>query len=214
MTVYRPVVFDCDGVLVDSEELGWAALDTVLDRYGATAEPEDKAVLAGTSWATDYEYFSERVDLPDIYALSDELSVVMADLFQRKLEAFEDAIDTLDALRIRGVSVAVASNFNRARLDVSLAATHLADFFEYSVAGDEVPHLKPAPDIYMRAAELLSVEASQCVAVEDTPDGITSAKAAGMRVVAVERREHTLEELSEADAVVPRLTPITVLVEA
>jgi beta-phosphoglucomutase-like phosphatase (HAD superfamily) len=50
--------------------------------------------------------------------------------------------------------------------------------------------------------------------VEDTPDGITSAKAAGMRVVAVERREHTLEELSEADAVVPRLTPITVLVEA
>ena len=81
------------------------------------------------------------------------------------------------------------------------------------MAGDEVDRPKPAPDVYLRAAELLGVPASDCVAVEDTPTGIASAKAAGMRVVAVDRGEHALEELSAADAVVPRLTPISVLVQ-
>lgn len=213
MTPYRPVVFDCDGVLVDSEELGWSALDTVLRRYGASVEEPDKVALAGTSWAADYAYFAERADLPEIDVLSEEVAVVMADLFERKLSAFEDAIDTLDALQIRGVAMAVASNSNRERLDISLAATSLADFFDHSVAGDEVGRPKPDPDIFLRAAELLGVAASTCVAVEDTPTGIASAKAAGMRVVAVDRGEHTLAELAEADAIVPRLTPISVLVE-
>jgi len=213
VTRYRPVVFDCDGVLVDSEELGWSALDTVLKRYGASVEEPDKIALAGTSWATDYAHFAERADLPEIDVLSEEVGVVMADLFERKLSAFEDAIDTLDALQIRDVVIAVASNSNRERLDTSLAATSLADFFDHSVAGDEVTRPKPEPDIYLRAAELMGVAASTCVAVEDTPTGIASAKAAGMRVVAVDRGEHTLEELAEADAVVPRLTPISVLVE-
>lgn len=213
MTTYRPVVFDCDGVLVDSEELGWLALDTVLRRYGAAVEALDKSALAGTSWSVDYAHFAERADLPEIDVLSEEVGVVMADLFERKLSAFEDAIDTLDALQIRGVAMAVASNSNRERLDSSLAATSLAGFFDHSVAGDEVGRPKPDPDIYLRAAELMGIPASMCVAVEDTPTGITSAKAAGMRVIAVDRGEHSLEELAEADAVVPRLTPISVLVE-
>lgn len=213
MSKFRPVVFDCDGVLVDSEELGWAALDTVVGRYGLSVTPSDRAALAGLSWTEDYAHFAAKGTLPEIDDMWAELSVVMADIFERKLQAFEDAVDTLDALEVRSVPIAVASNSNRERLDVSLVATHLADFFQHSVAGDEVDRPKPAPDVYLRAAELLGVPASDCVAVEDTPTGIASAKAAGMRVVAVDRGEHALEELSEADAVVPRLTPISVLVE-
>lgn len=213
MSKFRPVVFDCDGVLVDSEELGWSALDTVVGRYGLAVTEADRVALAGLSWTEDYAHFAAKGSLPEIGAMWGELSIVMADIFERKLEAFEDAVDTIDALEIRSVPMAVASNSNRERLDVSLAATHLADFFQHSVAGDEVGSPKPAPDIYIRAADLLGVPAISCVAVEDTPAGIASAKAAGMRVVAVDRGEHSLDELSAADAVVPRLTPISVLVE-
>lgn len=210
----RPIIFDCDGVLVDSEQIGWAALETVLQRYGvAQVSAEDRAELAGATYSVDYAHFAARGNLPPAEELWVEISEVMFALFDTKLQAFEDAVDTLDALALRGVPMAVASNSPRDRLDKSLAATSLAGFFQASVAGDEVDLPKPAPDIYLRAAELLGVEPASCVAVEDTPAGVAAAKAAGMTVVAVERGEHSIEELAEAHAVVPRLTPISLLRE-
>ncbi len=208
----RPIVFDCDGVLVDSEGLGWTALEIVLRRYGpVTVTDADRAVLAGATYQHDYAHFAAKVSLPAADELWEELTGVMFELFDAKLQAFEDAVDTLEALKGRQVAMAVASNSPRDRLDKSLAATGLADFFQASVSGDEVDAPKPAPDIYLQAAKLLAVDPSECIAVEDTPTGVAAAKAAGMTVVAVERGEHTPDELKAADAVVPRLTPISLL---
>ncbi len=208
----RPVVFDCDGVLVDSEKLGWDALQVVLRRYGeVTITDDDRAALAGATYQDDYAHFAERLNLPPADELWDELTSVMFEMFDARLQSFEDAIDTLEVLKGRGVAMAVASNSPRDRLGKSLSATGLEGFFVASVSGDEVAAAKPAPDIYLRAAELLGVPPARCIAVEDTPTGVAAAKAAGMTVVAVERGEHSPEELSAADAVVPRLTPISLL---
>lgn len=201
------VVFDCDGVLVDSESLAWTAISAAMQHFGVTVTETDRENLVGHPFEYEYEYFSRTADLPPIESVGAAISDEMFALFERHLEAFEDAKDTLEVLARRGLALAVASASARDRLDVSLRSTGLADFFSVSVAGDEVPAVKPAPDLFLRAAELLGVAPERCTAVEDSPVGIAAAKAAGMRVVAVDRGDFSPEELSQADVLVPRLTP-------
>jgi HAD superfamily hydrolase (TIGR01509 family) len=204
----RPIVFDCDGVLVDSEELSWRAWRTVAGRHGVAISDEDVARLTGRTVAECHAALADRGPLPTIEAFSEELAEVMHAQLEAHLQAFEDAVDALDALAGR-VPMAVASSSYRDRLDLSLRATGLADHFDASVAGDEVAHGKPAPDLFVEAASRLGVDPADCLAVEDSPPGVASAVAAGMTVVAVERGPFTRQELLEAGAtsVVPRLTP-------
>lgn len=203
----RPIVFDCDGVLVDSEQLAWRAWRRVLARYGVTLTADDIARLTGRTDRDAHAHFSVRGELPDHTIFWDELSEVTFRLFDQHLQAFEDAADTLDSLHNRGATMAVASSSSRERLDRSLAATGLRTYFGFIVGGDEVPLGKPAPDLFLAAAAGLKVEPEACFAVEDTPAGIEAAHAARMTVVAVERGQYSFEELRAADVVVPRLTP-------
>lgn len=210
---YRPIVFDCDGVLADSESLGWEAMERTLGRYGVTVLDADIKALHGGSFPDDYAYFAARGSLPPQDAFWDELSNEMFSLFDGQLQAFEDAKDTLESLTARGIQLAVASNSPRGRLEQTLAATGLADLFDVTVSADDVANPKPAPDLYLHSARLLGVEAGQCVAVEDTVAGVLSATAAGMWTVLVNRGDADLSQMSP-DAVVPRLTPATVMLPA
>jgi HAD superfamily hydrolase (TIGR01509 family) len=203
----RPIVFDCDGVLVNSEELAWSAWRRVLARYDITLTAEDIALLTGRTDRDAHVHFAGRGELPDHARFWAELSEITFQLFDHHLLAFEDAADTLDALQSRGATMAVASSSPRERLDRSLAATGLQKYFEFTVGGDEIPRGKPAPDLFLAAATGLAVEPETCFAVEDAPSGIEAARAAGMTVVAVERGQYRLEDLRAADLVVPRLTP-------
>ncbi len=203
----RPIVFDCDGVLVDSEQLAWDAWRRILARYGITLTSDDIALLTGRTDRDAHDHFARRAELPDHASFWAELSDITFRSFDRHLLAFEDAADTLDALMMRGAVMAVASSSPRERLDRSLAATGLGEYFEFVVGGDEVAFGKPAPDLFLAAAAGLAVEPESCLAVEDTPAGIVAARAAGMTVIAVERGQYQREELSAADLVVPRLTP-------
>lgn len=203
----RPIVFDCDGVLVDSEELAWSAWRRVLARHNITLTPEDIAVLTGRTDRDAHRHFSDRGELPDHEGFWEELSDVTFRLFDQHLQAFEDAADTLDALQSRGAAMAVASSSPRERLHRSLAATGLSGYFDFVVGGDEVAAGKPAPDLFLAAASGLAVAPETCFAVEDAPAGVAAALAAGMTVVAVERGYFRRDDLRAAHLVVPRLTP-------
>jgi HAD superfamily hydrolase (TIGR01509 family) len=175
------VVFDCDGVLVDSErlqvaidrlvyaELGWdASLDEIAERFvgktGALFDAELRAVLPGLAigWREPYEHLYER-------AMRDDL---------RAVDGVRDALQSID------VPAAVASNSDRRTLLQSLSTTSLLDHFDGRVvSAEDVAHPKPAPDVYLRAAALLGVAPTRCLAVEDSPTGVAAARAAGMRVL-------------------------------
>lgn len=207
---FRPVVFDCDGTLTDSETLGWEAMGEVLRRYGVEMTPADREVLAGASYAEDHAYFARRAPLPDADRFWEELAEEMFRRFDEQLQAFEDAIDTLEVLAARGISLAVASNSPAPRLERTLAATGLSRFFSVAVSADEVVRPKPAPDVFLRAASLLGVEPEDCVVVEDTRTGVQAAQAAGMLAVLVDRDGVAGDGLG-ADVVIPRLTPAAVM---
>lgn len=206
------IVFDCDGVLVDSEDLSWRGWREVLARHGIDLTEADVTALTGRTLDDCLAHFEDRGPLPERDVLVPELAEVMHELLDRHLQAFEDAVDTLDAVAGRR-RLAVASSSYRDRLDLSLRTTGLAGRFEVSVAGDEVEHGKPAPDLFLRAAARLGLAPADCLAVEDTPPGVASAVAAGMAVVAVDRGWFGVDALvaAGADAVVPRLTPAAVL---
>ncbi len=206
----RPIVFDCDGVLVDSEELSWGAWAVTLAKYDVTLTADDRSFGTGRTFQDNYLNLSQRGDLPPQKDFGAELGVAVSEVLNRHLNAFQDAVDTLEVLSGK-VAMAVASSSSRDRLDLSLQTTNLLRFFSVSVAGDEIERGKPAPDMFLAAADLLEVSPETCVAVEDTPVGIASAKAAGMTVVAVQRGLFDVSELAEADTIVPRLTPICLM---
>ncbi len=203
----RPIIFDCDGVLVDSEELAWSAWREALAPHGLEILDEEIAALSGRTEVDAFRHFAERGDIPPYEEFWPLLADRVHALFEQYLEAFEDAADTLEVLHAQGRSIAVASSSPRERLNLSLRSTGLDRFFDVVVAGDEVTTGKPAPDIYLAAAAGLGVDPRDCVAVEDAPAGIAAGKAAGMRVVAVLRGGYAPDQLSEADLIVPRLTP-------
>ena len=202
------MVFDLDGVLVDSEGLAWEAWRAVLAPFGVEVTADVIEALTGRTFADAYAHFATR-GLPDRARFAVLLETEMARRFESSLEAYEDAFDAVEVLHDRGVDLAVATSSPRARLDSSLRTAGLADWFGATAAGDEVVHGKPAPDVYLLAAERLGVDPKTCAAVEDTQVGIDAAKAAGMFVVGVQRGETALV----ADAVVPRIIPAAVLHE-
>lgn len=200
MTTPAAVVFDCDGVLVDSEPHSVSSWLAVLGPLGHPATAADIEACIGLGYGPTRDALALHGPLPSHEVLWPHLLAALGESYRRGLVRFEDAMTSLAACRGAGVPTAVATASPRARLHVTLFSGGLS--FDVSVAGDEVARPKPAPDVYLRAAELLGVDPRRCVAVEDTPIGTRSALAAGMRTVAVVRREADREALLETGAVV------------
>lgn len=195
------VIFDCDGVLVDSEPLAWEAWRRVLGGYEVEVTENDMQRLTGRSQSDVYAAFAARGDLPSQRQLDEQVSSVLFELFSRGLRVFPDVPGTLEALAETGIRLAVASSSPRHRLDRTLEVVELTAWFETSVAGDEVDGAKPQPDLFLGAANRLGASPKACVAIEDTPAGVESAKAAGMCVVGVLRGRYTRSELAATHVV-------------
>ena len=206
------VIFDCDGTLVDSEPLARRAWDERLGHYGYAVREADYRGLLGLPYERSHAFFAERVpELPPAAAFWAEYSGTLFALIDDELEPFDDALETVRELHARGVRVAVASSSPRARLDRTLRRAGLTDAFAVSVAGDEIANGKPAPDMFLAAAERLGVAPGDCVVIEDSPPGVAAGVAAGMRTLAIVRTPGAAAALAEADRVVDRLTAADVL---
>jgi HAD superfamily hydrolase (TIGR01509 family) len=198
------VIFDCDGVLADSEWASAAAWQRTLESYGFLLSAEEFARFIGTTDRDLAETFGPRLGIDAEVMLSNANDQLRA-ILSGGLDAFDDAVDLLGRL---DVPVAVASNSDRWRLDAVLAAAGLSGRFKVSVGADEVGEPKPAPDVYLRAAELLAIDPAGCLVIEDSPTGIAAARKAGMGVIAVDRGHFPRELLAPADQIVASLDEI------
>jgi len=185
--VISAVIFDCDGVLVDSEPIADEIWAQVLAERGYTMTPEDAAVCLGTSEPTTYAYYARRTDVLPYEEHMAAIDEIRIPVYEERLEAFSDAFDTVQSLAAQGIPMAVASSSRRRELDSKLALTGLDRYFDAFVGGDEVEHGKPAPDVYLEAARRLGVPPTECIAIEDAENGATAAVAAGMRAVMIQR---------------------------
>jgi HAD superfamily hydrolase (TIGR01509 family) len=205
------VIFDCDGTLVDSEPLARQAWERSLAPYGYAVRDDEYAGVIGLSYERTHALFAARIPgLAERDAFWEDYAATLFELFDIALEPFPDALETLRELQSAGLAVAVASS-PRVRLDRALRRIGLADAFAVTVAGDEVEHGKPAPDMFLAAAAGLGVEPARCAAIEDSGPGVAAAVAAGMRTVGVARPGIDSAALADAHVVVERLSAEAVL---
>ena len=180
------VVFDCDGVLLDSETAWTRAETRLFARYGRTYGPEEKRLLIGGSLEETAGALEEILGRPGgSDDLRHELLELAAEEFGGPVEPMPGALQLVAELGDLGRPMAVASNSERRLLDLALTGSGLSDTFGVVIAGDEVANPKPAPDLYLEACRRLGASPRQAVAVEDSPRGAAAARAAGMFVIGI-----------------------------
>jgi beta-phosphoglucomutase family hydrolase len=204
----RAVIFDWDGVVVDSSahhERSWeilAAQRGLLlppDHFKRGFGKKNNMIIPDLGWASE----PAEVDL-----LAEEKEAIYRSLVRENgIEPLPGVRRLLEALRSQGIPCAIGSSTARPNLDLPLDLMHLREFFAVIVSGEEVTHGKPDPSIFLLAAERLGFAPSECVVIEDALVGIEAAQRAGMPVLAV-ATTNPIEMLSSADAAVLNMSDI------
>jgi HAD superfamily hydrolase (TIGR01509 family) len=211
------VIFDLDGVLADSEPW-WNKIDAkLLAEYGVTYRGEYHQNVVGVSYRLAVEFYKKAFALSvPTEELMRRRGEIATEFFANQVGLFANVKDVLEELRQMKLRLAVATSSVSASARPFLDRHALTGFFEVIITGEEVERGKPAPDIYLRAAEQLGISADACLVVEDALPGVAAAKAANMRVVAipdtrfVDRREYE----KKADYVLGSLAELPVLIRA
>ncbi len=199
------VVFDIDGLLLDTEESWTAAERTLFERRGLVFTPEHKRELLGTAPDIAAATLEELFDEPGRgRAIIAELGMLVYVEIGRYAPPRPGALELVARLRDAGVPMSLASNSPRILADRALATAGVDQSWFVSVrTGDEVAHPKPAPDLYLASCAALGTEPSRTLALEDSPTGVASARAAGCYTIGVPSLEGI--ELGDADLVVGSL---------
>jgi len=205
------VVFDLDGVLIASEEVWDAVREEYVRERGGRYDDEIQRAMMGMSSVEWSRFLHHEAGVPDA---PDEIN---AEVVRRMLAAYREhlplipgAVEAVQRLAER-FPLGLASSSNRELIDTVLDVAGITRYFAATVSSEEVAHGKPAPDVYLEAARRLGVEAARCTAVEDSHGGIRSAKAAGMRVVAIPNPTYPPDDeaLALADGTVGSLDELT-----
>ncbi len=179
------VLFDMDGTLLDSEKIWDVALDDLSHYLGGELSAQARERMVGSSLARSIAILHDDLGIDaDPESSGGYLTERTAELFRTDLVWRPGAQELLVAVHDAGVPAALVTSTHRRLTEIALDTLGRTQF-KATVCGDEVTHPKPAPDPYLRAADLLGVDPRSCVAIEDSPLGITSAEAAGCAVLAV-----------------------------
>ncbi len=184
------IIFDCDGVLVDSEPISIAVLLEMIAKSGVTLSEDDAYDrFLGRSMATISKILHEEYGFAASEADLDEMRTNLYSRFELDLQPIPGIADTLKKLPQRRC---VASSSQPERIRLSLRLTGLIDLLDPHIfSATMVKNGKPAPDLFLFAANTMNVDPAECVVIEDSPAGIQAAKAAGMRVFAFTGGTHS-----------------------
>jgi HAD superfamily hydrolase (TIGR01509 family) len=183
--VIDAVVFDLDGVILDTEELWDEVREGLARERGGRWSERAQADMMGMSSTEWSQYMHDVVGLAEPpEEINREVLRRMLDRYAKRLPLIEGAVDAVERIAVRW-PLGLASSSNRELIDRALEVSGLARHFRATVSSEEVERGKPAPDVYLEVARRLEVEPARCAAVEDSTNGIRSAHAAGMDVVAI-----------------------------
>jgi HAD superfamily hydrolase (TIGR01509 family) len=206
----KAVIFDMDGVIVDSEPLHYEAHNILLGSYGHSLSDEHIRKYAGINSRVLYTQLKEKLNLPqDVDALVMKKKEIFLMLAAKKLKLMPHATEFIGFVKANGFKVAIASSGLREQIHAMLNKFGLLKHFETIVSVDDVKNAKPHPEIYLEAIRRLGLKSSECIAIEDSDKGIASAKQAGLKVIAVPNKYTEHQDLSMADLRVSSLKEIT-----
>jgi HAD superfamily hydrolase (TIGR01509 family) len=210
--VIEAVVFDMDGVIVDSEQVWDDVREQLARERGGRWHDRAQADMMGMSSPEWSRYMHETIGLPESpQEINDEVVRRMLERYRTELPLLDGAMDAVRRLAA-AFPLAVASSSNRPLIEAVLETAGIADAFAVTVSSEEVARGKPAPDVYLEAARRLGVDPRRAAAVEDSSNGLRAAHAAGLRVLALPNAHYppAPDALALADAVLSSPRELTV----
>ena len=198
---FDAVIFDMDGVLVDSEPLYMAVERQSFARYGIELDEREQSRFVGTSqqqmWRDIKVMYGLEIAIADLIA--EHQRQVLRVLGQSTLVAMPGVKGLIEELKTLGIPCALASSSPRPLVECVLARIGLTDCFTPMICGDQVRLSKPEPEIFLLAAARLGVPAHRCLVIEDSQHGVTAAKAAGMQCIGLLNPNSGAQSLAGAD---------------
>ena len=204
------VIFDLDGVLIDSEpmhcradnqlltELGIETPENYLDRFAGWTD-----AAMWTAIKTDYYITESIAELKKL-----QLSLKLKLLHESEFHAMPGAIELLEKIKSGHIPIAIASSSPKLFIEAVLKKIKIEKYFAFLVSGEEVANSKPEPDIFLKASRLLAVKPAECLVVEDSKSGTIAAKRAGMRCIGYQNPNSGNQDLSKADIILGDLKDI------
>jgi len=206
----KAVIFDMDGVLIDSEPIYFEVDKQVLKKCGFQANNDILNAYVGISNPEMWKDLKEKYNLPlsvdELLKLQDEIKTqALKGIEIKPIDGIKDLLDTLKQNRI---IMAVASSSPRCFIETMLKKTKLMEYFTVVVSSEEVKRGKPHPDIFLKTAELLKVKPQECIVIEDSANGVKAALSAGMKCIGYVNVNSGSQDLSKASAIVDRISDI------
>lgn len=201
----KAVVFDMDGVIIDSEPIHYQLSMQYFSELGLTITDEEYYTFVGVG---DIEIFTRLKEKYGLKQTVNELVEIYQKRYTDHLKSAQDQKpikgidDLIRDIHQKGLRLALGSSAIRSNIEVVLEKFNLRQYFDDIVGGSEVERSKPFPDIYLEAARRLGVEPSECIVIEDSCNGVTAAKAAGMKSIAYYNPNSGEQDLSEADRII------------
>jgi beta-phosphoglucomutase len=200
----QPVIFDMDGVLVDTEPLNEQHMEAFLTSLGVKKpafDPELKGFNSQTIWILLKQQYKLQQNIDELIAQArNHYLDFLKSLDQLPAVAgTRELVEYLDSL---GCKLAIGSSASPRRIKFTLEKLGIARYFPVIISGDDIARSKPAPDVFLLAAKKLDADPADCIVIEDAYNGVTAAKAAGMTCIAYTGAEHNHDDLSAADLII------------
>jgi HAD superfamily hydrolase (TIGR01509 family) len=208
----RAFIFDMDGVIIDSEPIHFAVDIRTMSYLGVNITQEQLERFVGMTnpemWAIIKKEYNLTQSVDEI--IDYQLSTKLTRLKELDIEPIEGTRELIANLSKHHIPMAIASSSPRLFINEVLLKFQLESYFDYVVSGEEVAQGKPAPDVYLEAARLLGVRPCNCIVLEDSKNGIASAKSAGMNCIGYVNENSGNQDLSAADLIVISIKEIKV----
>ena len=207
------VIFDMDGVIIDSEQVYQEIEREMYRELGIPVTREEQMKFMGTTERTMWQYMKKRyglVEEPEDLARLERERLLERLRSPEGIPPMEGAEDLLRKLHGNGISLMLASSSAREIIEAFLQKLNIRRYFSGIVSGDDVEHSKPAPDIFLKASSLTGVPPSDCIVIEDSENGIRAARSAGMKVIGLKNPGSGDLDLSSADRVIHSLKELLV----
>ncbi len=212
MNQFKAVIFDMDGVIIDSEPIHYKANKRIYDKLGIKVSETEYQSFIGLSNTNMWTILKEKHSLNESIEELKELQLKenLTYLIHNQEEPIPGIESFLEVLKKKDLKIALASSSPDEYIKKVLENLNLKDYFEVAISGELFKRGKPYPDIYLHTAKLLGVKPEECVVIEDSQNGVKAAKGAGMITIGFDNVNSGNQDLSEADMVVASLEKLSI----
>jgi beta-phosphoglucomutase family hydrolase len=198
------VIFDMDGVLIDSEPFHLVVNEKIFANLGINLSEDEYHSFIGTThkdmWSTIKKRYNLPQSVPELVNM--QVSGNINYIKNEEIEAIEGVSDLLSEITRENIKIGIASSSPTEVIQLVINKLNISNYFSAIVGGEEIKNGKPSPEIFLKAAKLLKAESNNCLVIEDSKNGVAAAKAAGMKCVGFKNPNSGNQDLGKADLIV------------